>query len=220
MTGPGLPVGEPASAPRDAEAASDLHLREHGLGGMVLSKGSFLEVRRDNVRLPDGSQATREFVVHPGAVAIVPILDDGRLVLERQFRYPVGKVLLEFPAGKIDPGEDTLACARRELLEETGYHARHWARAGVVHNAAAYSTEGIEIWFARGLSVGTQRLDVGEFLELCLLSEAELEQHAASGELTDVKTLIGLLWLQKWRAGLWSLDWLDFEVAAPGIMQR
>jgi ADP-ribose pyrophosphatase len=213
-------VGEPASAPRDAEPVTDLHLREHGLGGVVLSKGSFLEVRRDDVRLPDGSQATREYVVHPGAVAIVPILDDGRLVLERQFRYPVGKVLLEFPAGKIDPGEDTLACARRELLEETGYHARHWARAGVVHNAAAYSTEGIEIWFARGLSVGTQRLDVGEFLELCLLSEAELEQHAASGELTDVKTLIGLLWLQKWRAGLWSLDWLDFEVAAPGIMQR
>ena len=144
----------------------------------MLSKGNFLEVRRDDVRLPDGSQATREYVVHPGAVAIVPLLDDGRLVLERQFRYPVGKVLLEFPAGKIDPGEDTLACARRELLEETGYHAREWARAGVVHNATAYSTEGIEIWFARGLSAGIQRLDVGEFLELCLLSEAELEQHA------------------------------------------
>jgi ADP-ribose pyrophosphatase len=219
MRAPGRLSGETGNAP-DAAQASDPHLREHGLGGVVLSKGNFLELRRDDVRLPDGSQATREYVVHPGAVAIVPILDDGRLVLERQFRYPVGKVLLEFPAGKIDPGEDTLACARRELLEETGYHARHWARAGVVHNAAAYSTEGIEIWFARGLSIGTQRLDVGEFLELCLLSEAELEQHAASGELTDVKTLIGLLWLQKWRAGLWSLDWLDLESAAPGIMHR
>jgi ADP-ribose pyrophosphatase len=215
MRAPGRLSGETGIAP-DAAQASDPHLREQGLGGVVLSKGNFLELRRDDVRLPDGSQATREYVVHPGAVAIVPILDDGRLVLERQFRYPVGKVLLEFPAGKIDPGEDTLACARRELLEETGYHARHWARAGVVHNAAAYSTEGIEIWFARGLSIGTQRLDVGEFLELCLLSEAELEQHAASGELTDVKTLIGLLWLQKWRAGLWSLDWLDLESAAPG----
>jgi ADP-ribose pyrophosphatase len=198
---------------------SDPHLRELGLGGVVLSKSSFLELRRDDVRLPDGSQATREYVVHPGAVAIVPLLDDGRLVLERQFRYPVGQVLLEFPAGKIDPGEDTLACARRELLEETGYHARHWARAGVVHNAAAYSTEGIEIWFARGLSLGTQRLDVGEFLELCLLSEAELEQHAASGGLTDVKTLIGLLWLQKWRAGLWPLHWVDTDAAAAGIMR-
>jgi len=219
MRAPGRLSGETGNAP-DAAQASDPHLREQGLGGVVLSKGNFLELRRDDVRLPDGSQATREYVVHPGAVAIVPILDDGRLVLERQFRYPVGKVLLEFPAGKIDPGEDTLACARRELLEETGYHARHWARAGVVHNAAAYSTEGIEIWFARGLSVGIQRLDVGEFLELCLVSEAELEQHAACGELTDVKTLIGLLWLQKWRAGLWSLEWLDLESAAPGIMHR
>ena len=199
---------------------TDPHLREHGLGGVVLSKGNFLEVRRDDVRLPDGSRATREYVVHPGAVAIVPLLDDGRLVLERQFRYPVGKVLLEIPAGKIDPGEDTLACARRELLEETGYHAREWARAGVVHNAAAYSTEGIEIWFARGLSAGTQRLDVGEFLELCLLSEAELEQCAASGELSDVKSLIGLLWLQKWRAGLWPLQWRQPDSEAAGIMPR
>ena len=197
---------------------TDPHLREHGLGGVVLSKGNFLEVRRDDVRLPDGSRATREYVVHPGAVAIVPLLDDGRLVLERQFRYPVGKVLLEIPAGKIDPGEDTLACAQRELLEETGYHAREWARAGVVHNAAAYSTEGVEIWFARGLSAGTQRLDVGEFLELCLLSEAELEQCAASGELSDVKTLVGLLWLQKWRAGLWPLQWRQPDSEATGIM--
>jgi len=199
-------------------AVSDPHLREHGLGGIVLTKGNFLEVRRDDVRLPDGSQATREYVVHPGAVAIVPLLDDGRLVLERQFRYPVGRVLLEFPAGKIDPGEDTLGCARRELLEETGYHAREWARAGVVHNAAAYSTEGIEIWFARGLSAGTRRLDVGEFIELCLLSEAQLEQHAAAGELTDVKTLIGLLWLQKWRAGLWPLQWQQPDAVVAGIM--
>jgi ADP-ribose pyrophosphatase len=150
----------------------------------------------------------------------VPLLDDGRLVLERQFRYPVGKVLLEIPAGKIDPGEDTLACARRELLEETGYHASEWARAGVVHNAAAYSTEGIEIWFARGLRQGTQRLDVGEFLELCLMDESELEQCAARGELSDVKTLVGLLWLQKWRAGLWTLQWTQPDAGPEGIIGR
>jgi ADP-ribose pyrophosphatase len=197
---------------------SDSHLREHRLGGMLLSKGNFLEVRRDDVRLPDGSQATREYVVHPGAVAIVPLLDDGRLVLERQFRYPVGRVLLEIPAGKIDPGEDTLACAQRELLEETGYRAREWACVGVVHNAAAYSTEGIEIWFARGLIAGAQKLDAGEFIELCLLSESELEQCAARGELSDVKTLVGLLWLQKWRAGLWNLHWLPGGSTAAGIM--
>ena len=201
--GPAAPGGTP----------DDAHLREHRVGSRVLVEGGFLELRRDDVRLPDGSQATREYVVHPGAVAIVPLLDDGRLLLERQYRYPVGRVMLEFPAGKIDPGEATLACAQRELLEETGYSAREWARAGVVHNAAAYSTEGIEIWFARGLTAGAQRLDASEFLELCPMHEAELEASAARGELTDVKTIIGLMWLQKWRAGLWKLDW-----SATGIM--
>ena len=186
---------------------SDAHLREHGLGGVVLSKSSFLELRRDDVRLPDGAHATREYVVHPGAVAIVPLLDDGRLVLERQFRYPVAQVLLEIPAGKIDAGEATLACAQRELLEETGYSAQEWAFGGVLHNAAAYSTEAIEIWFARGLQQGVQRLDAGEFIELCLMSEDELQQRAAAGELSDMKTVIGLLWLQQWRAGQRSLHW-------------
>jgi ADP-ribose pyrophosphatase len=198
---------------------TDRHLREHALGGQVLAKGNFLELRRDDVRLPDGAAATREYVVHPGAVAIVALLDDGRLVLERQFRYPVGKVLLEIPAGKIDPGETTLRCAQRELLEETGYLAREWACAGVVHNAAAYSTEGIEIWFARGLSEDVQRLDAGEFIELCLLTEAEFERLAAAGEISDVKTLIGLLWLQKWRAGLWPLHWAAADSAGAGIMK-
>jgi ADP-ribose pyrophosphatase len=194
----------------------DEHLREHGLGGRVLAKGGFLEVRRDEVRLPDGSSATREYVVHPGAVAIVPMLDDGRLVMERQFRYPVGRVLLEFPAGKIDAGESALACAQRELVEETGYRAREWAFAGVWHNAAAYSTEGIEIWFARGLSAGERRLDQGEFIELCLMSEPELDRRAAAGELSDMKTVIGLMWLQKWRAGLWPLQWVGAVGAGAG----
>ena len=194
----------------------DVHLRELGLGGQVLAKGSFLEVRRDDVRLPDGDTATREYVVHPGAVMIVPVLDDGRLVLERQFRYPVARVLLEFPAGKIDAGESTLACAQRELVEETGYHAREWACAGVLHNAAAYSTEGIEIWFARGLREGAQRLDAGEFIELCLMTEPELDRRAAAGELSDMKTMVGLMWLQKWRAGHWPLQWIGADGAATG----
>jgi ADP-ribose pyrophosphatase len=186
---------------------TDPHLREHPLGSQLLHKGNFLELRRDDVRLPDGTQATREYVVHPGAVAIVPLLDDGRIVLERQYRHPLGRVLLELPAGKIDAGEATLDCARRELLEETGYSAREWAYAGVIHNAAAYSTEAIEIWFARGLTAGAQRLDAGEFLELCLLREEEFEAFVARGELTDVKTIVGLLWLQKWRSGAWPLAW-------------
>jgi ADP-ribose pyrophosphatase len=200
----------------DAAAdGADAHLREHPVGSRVLHRGGFLELRRDDVRLPDGTHATREYVVHPGAVAIVPILDDGRVVLERQYRHPVGRVLLEIPAGKIDPGESVFDCARRELREETGYEAAEWARAGVVHNAAAYSTEGIEIWFARGLVDRGRRLDVGEFIELCLMREDEFDARAAKGEISDVKTLVALLWLQKWRAGAWALQWSGADAELP-----
>jgi len=185
----------------------DGHLREESLGGQVPVSGGFLELRRDVVRLPDGRQATREYIRHPGAVAVIPILDDGRLVLVRQFRYPVGRVLLEFPAGKLDPGEPTLRCGQRELLEETGYTAREWAFAGAIHNAAAYSTESIYLWFARGLQPGEQKLDDGEFVEVCTRSADELDALAGRGELPDVKTLIGLQWLQRWRAGAWPLEW-------------
>src|SRR5688572_8640828 len=159
------------------------------------------------VALPDGQQALREYIRHPGAVMVVPILDDGRLVLERQYRHPMGRVMLEFPAGKLDAGEPPLVCGMRELTEETGYSAREWARAGILHNAIGYSDEGIEIWFARGLEHGTARLDAEEFLETVIHTEAELDAFAAGGQLTDAKSLIGLLWLQKWRAGLWPLQW-------------
>ena len=186
----------------------DEHLIERKVSGERVYAGHFLDVRRDQIQTPDGGNASREYIVHPGAVMVVPVLHDGRLVMERQFRYPLGRVMLEFPAGKLDPGESVHACAQRELAEETGYRATHWARACVVHNACAYSTEGIEIWFARGLQAGPRQLDVGEFLDVCVMTEAELDLLASQGELTDVKTLIGLQWLQKWRAGLWPLDWV------------
>lgn len=186
----------------------DPHLVETVLGTEQLLRGSFLDVRRDTVRLPSGHIATREYIVHPGAVMVVPLLDDGRLVLERQFRCPLRGVLLEFPAGKLDPGESPFDCARRELLEETGYRAAEWARACVMHNAPAYSTEGIEIWFARGLTPGESQLDHGEHLEVVEMDEPTLDALAGRGELTDAKTLLGLLWLSRWRAGLWPLDWI------------
>jgi ADP-ribose pyrophosphatase len=189
------------------DSEEDVHLRERTLQSTSVYQGAFLEVRRDTVGLPDGSTAQREYILHPGAVVVVPILDDGRLVVERQYRYPLRRVMLEFPAGKIDANEPPLTCAMRELTEETGYRASEWARAGILHNAIAYSNEGIEIWFARGLTAGQSRLDPGEFLEVTTATFDELMQAAKDGELTDAKSLICLLWLQNWHSGAWSLEW-------------
>ena len=190
----------------DAEGA-DANLIERRTGGTTLLSGGFLEVRRDNVLLPDGTAATREFVQHPGAVAVIPVLDDGRVVLVRQYRYPLAKILLEWPAGKLEPGEDQLVCAQRELQEETGFVAREWAFAGEIHNAAAYSSESIWLWFARGLHAGPARPDAGEFVETVSMSLIELETLEARGELPDVKTLIGLRWLQQMQAGRKACTW-------------
>jgi len=192
----------------NAPIPNDAHLREESIDSRQVYRGAFLDVRRDQVRLPDGAQAQREYIVHPGAVVIVPLLDDGRLVVERQWRYPLARVMLEFPAGKLEGGEPPLQCAIRELIEETGYRAAEWARAGILHNAIAYSNEGIEVWFARGLVLGERHLDAGEFLDVTEMSAEQLDVLAQRGELTDAKTLIGLMWLQNWRAGRWPLVWL------------
>jgi ADP-ribose pyrophosphatase len=188
-------------------AEPDEHLVERLLDSQQVYRGHFLDVRRDSIELPDGKTSHREYIRHPGAVMVVPLLDDGRLLMERQYRYPMARVMLEFPAGKLDAGEAPLVCGQRELLEETGYSAAEWAYAGVLHNAIAYSDEGIHIYFARGLTRGEQKLDDGEFLELVTHTVDDLDRMAASGELTDAKTLIGLLWLQRWQQGAWPLDW-------------
>lgn len=200
--------------------AADRHLLEHHLSGEQLLGGGFLNVHRDTVQLPDGSQATREYILHPGAVAVIPLLDDGRLVLVRQFRYPLGKLLLEFPAGKRDAGESTLVCAQRELQEETGYTAAEWAYAGELHNAAAYSTESIWIWFARGLQPGPRRLDAGEFVETVLMRPDELLALDAQHLLPDAKTLIGLHWLGQVQGGARSCEWQPQDQAQdpPGLV--
>jgi ADP-ribose pyrophosphatase len=189
---------------------SDDHLIEHRVQQEEILRGRYLHAFRDTVRLPNQNLATREYVVHPGAVMVIPMLDtpDGlRLVMERQFRYPVGQVMTEFPAGKLDAGEDSWLCAQRELQEETGYTAHQWARAGVLHPVIAYSTEVIEIWFAKELSLGERRLDTDEFLDVFTASPAELMAACQQGLLTDAKTLTGLLWLQNVQSGQWPLHW-------------
>jgi ADP-ribose pyrophosphatase len=189
---------------------SDDHLIERRVHQEKLLSGHFLQVLRDTVQLPNQNLATREYVVHPGAVMVIPMLEtpEGlRLVMERQFRYPVGQVMTEFPAGKLDPGEDPWLCAQRELLEETGYTARQWARAGVLHPVIAYSTEVIEIWFAKDLTLGERQLDTDEFLDVFTATPAELMAACQQGLLTDAKTLTGLLWLQNVQSGQWPLQW-------------
>ncbi len=174
-----------SSVPRDP-------LEESMLATEQVFQGVLLDVRRDRVRLPDGAEATREYVRHPGAVAIVAVRDDGNLVFERQFRYPLQRSFLEVPAGKIDPGEDVLACARRELREETGFAAAEWTHLGVFHPCIGYSDERIEVFLARGLSEVGDALDDEEFLEVLAISPAEARRGVLDGSITDAKTISAL----------------------------
>ena len=187
--------------------SSDAHLIEHRIKSELVHQGNFLQLRLDTVRLPHGGEATREYVVHPGAVVVIGLLDDGQVLLERQFRYPVGQVMTEFPAGKLDAGETPLFCAQRELLEETGYRAREWAYAGPLHLAIGYSTEVIHVFFARGLTAGERQLDADEFLDVCSMTPEQLLDGVRTGQVTDAKTLSCCVWLQNVQSGAWQLDW-------------
>jgi ADP-ribose pyrophosphatase len=172
-------------------------LTEHFVSGELVYDGKLLKVHRDAVRLPDGSPGTREYIKHPGAVAIVPLFDDGRVLLERQFRYPHHREFVEVPAGKVDPGEPHLETAKRELLEETGYVAAEWTRIGVIHTAIAYTDEAIEIFLARKLEKRERNLDAGEFLEVFAVPFAEALAMIGDGRITDAKTVSALLLLEK-----------------------
>lgn len=176
----------------------DAHLIESELSGETVFKGALLEVRKDQVLLPNGKESLREYIVHPGAVVIMAFLDNGNLLFERQFRYPLRRVFLELPAGKIDHGEATIDTARRELLEETGYVACEWEYLGLMHPCIGYSDERIEIFAARGLHLaGEKQLDHNEFLEVVELSPEAARQAVWSGQITDAKTISSLFWLDR-----------------------
>ncbi|MBI3148251.1 MAG: NUDIX hydrolase [Betaproteobacteria bacterium] len=176
----------------------DSHLTETRLSGREVFRGKLLEVKQDTVRLPDGGEALREYIVHPGAVMIIPVLPDGALLLERQFRYPLARVLVEFPAGKLDPGEDPLTAAARELLEETGYRAGRWRHLLNMNPVVSYSNEQIGIYLAEDLErVAEATPDHGEFLETLIVSRREALAWMRAGRITDAKTQLGLLLLEQ-----------------------
>lgn len=172
-------------------------LTETRISSETVFQGNLLHVKRDLVRLPDGSETGREYIVHPGAVLVIPLLDNGRIVMERQFRYPLGKSFIELPAGKIDPGEDPLVTGKRELLEETGYSAEAWQYVTALHPCIGYSNEVIHIYLARGLREGDHQRDHDETLEVFSLGLSEAMEMVARGEITDAKTVIALFWAEK-----------------------
>ncbi|TXH03393.1 MAG: NUDIX hydrolase [Rhodocyclaceae bacterium] len=176
----------------------DSHLIESEVSSETIFQGALLNVRKDCVLLPNGKESIREYIVHPGAVVILAFLPNGKLLFERQFRYPLRRVFLELPAGKIDHGEAIIETAKRELLEETGYTASEWEYLGVMHPCIGYSDERIEIFAARGLhKASDQQLDHNEFLEVVELSPAEAKQAVWEGRITDAKTITSLFWLDK-----------------------
>ncbi|CAM3770372.1 NUDIX domain-containing protein [Polynucleobacter brandtiae] len=187
----------------------DQHLREDRLSGEDIYGGIFLNMKRDQVSLPDGGQAVREYLTHPGAVAILAILDDGRVLMERQYRYPIAKACIEIPAGKLEIGEDHLLCAQRELKEETGYTASKWSYIRRIHPVISYSTEFIDIYLAQDLVSGKSHLDAEEFLDVFAAPLEQLLEWVERGDITDVKTTIATYWLDRYRQGLIAPTPLD-----------
>ena len=175
-------------------------LTETFVSGELMFDGALLKVHRDVVRLPDGSQGAREYIRHPGAVAIVPLFDDGRVLLERQFRYPHRREFIELPAGKLEAGEPHLDTAKRELLEETGYRAGEWTRLGVIQTSIAYTDESIELFLARKLrKEAAATLDAGEFVDTLIVGFDEAIDMVRAGRITDAKSVAGLLWVKAFR---------------------
>jgi ADP-ribose pyrophosphatase len=188
------------------------HLEERTVDSKLVYEGAFLRIRKDRAALPDGSIHGREWVMHPGAAAMLALGDDGRVLIVRQYRYAMQQVYVELPAGKIDAGENALQTAKRELLEETGYVAREWAHLTQIHPAIGFSNELLDIYVARGLELRDQaRPDHGELLDVEWVSVAWLLDELRAGRLPDVKTHIAVMHLQRMLAGDWP--WPVFEPA-------
>lgn len=178
-------------------SAEEKDFTEKQLDSKLVYDGGLLKVREDRVRLPDGREATREYIQHPGAVMMIALLDEDTLILERQFRYPLRRHFYELPAGKMETGEDPLATAQRELIEECGYEAESWRHLATLHPCIGYSDERIELFLARDLKYVGHALDDGEFLEVVPLKISDALNWVRSGKINEVKTVIGLLWLEK-----------------------
>lgn len=173
----------------------DQHLIETAISSITSFHGSFLQVMQDVVQLPTGQHAIREYIKHPGAVAILALDSNNNLLMERQYRYSVRQIIYEIPAGKLDPDEDELSCGQRELLEETGYQAQNWVRLGECLPCVGYSNEKIIYYLATKLNYKQQQLDAGEFLEVVKQPFSEVYTMAIQGQITDSKTLCGLMLL-------------------------
>lgn len=165
----------------------------------LVFEGKVLNLKVDTVNLPNGKQAVREVVVHPGAVAVVAVTDADELVLIKQFRYPVGQVIWEIPAGKLEKGEDPLSCAQRELAEETGHGAEQWKHLSTFFTTPGFSDEIMYIYLASGLHTDKQTADDDEFIELHYIPFAEALRMISDGEIKDAKTIAGILLADKLR---------------------
>ena len=174
-----------------------MDLKETRVDTSLVYEGDFIRVHKDSVLLPNGMVSSREYIAHPGAVAVLALLDSGNLVMERQFRYPLHREFIELPAGKIDHGEDILVCAKRELLEETGYAAQEWIHLTTAWPCIGYADERMEYFLARGLTHEGSKLDDGEFLEVFELSLSDAIEWIRLGKINDSKTIVGLFWLEK-----------------------
>ncbi|MCD8339620.1 MAG: NUDIX hydrolase [Burkholderiales bacterium] len=180
-------------------------LEEEVISSREIYNGRFLHLMQDEVRVPGGVHTFREYLRHPGAAGIVALLDNGNVIMERQWRHPLRRAFYEIPAGKLDPNEAPLVCAKRELIEETGHEAANWYRLGRFNNAIGYSNEEITIFLAKNLKKVPQKLDVGEVLEVIEIPWQELVAKCCNGEIMDVKTIVGALWLEKVMNGTMKL---------------